>query len=575
MALGFCALHTTIESQTADQPFLSDDRQLALIFDGYLHRLSELRSELEAKGAVFRTKSDAEVVLHAYQVWGHDCPAHLCGEYAFVIWDARRRLAYCARDHAGLRPLHYHWDGKSLVVASDVGGVLAAPSVSAEINKSMLAQILADEWITRGETIWKDVESHLPATWATFGRDGQRSGTYWHPSEEVTIRYGRDEDYVDHYIATLEDAVRESSRSHLPVACDVSGGLDSSAIFGVAERLRERNELPCPRLFGYTFKFDDGSEADELSYARAVASHLGVIIEEVDPFLPDLDWFTTRGLVDRDLAPFPNASMSIGIGEALVRDGCRVSLNGEGGDEWLSGRHYYLSEQLSDLDLRSVFRNLRLVSAESGFKKALYLLARYGFFPSAPRSVRATLRRFQASAFADAYWLHPDLRSILEDCRRHSDPRGVMKIANMARRCMLSELRDPGLETSRNRISRQSARVGYEPRYPMYSRGFVEFAFSTPENIRMKGSRKKQIHVEAMKSILPAVVSQRQSKADFSIAFHRHFENIGSAFARMSSTSRAYVDPAGASKLHGICRGLPVGEGPIWELWAVFACLGL
>ena len=113
-ALGFCALHTTRESLSCEQPLVSDDGQLVLVQDGYLHNLEALRNELKSMGAKFRTTSDAEVVVRAYELWGEACARRLEGEFAFVIWDARRGTAFCARDHAGLRPLNYHWDGKRL-----------------------------------------------------------------------------------------------------------------------------------------------------------------------------------------------------------------------------------------------------------------------------------------------------------------------------------------------------------------------------------------------------------------------------------------------------------------------------
>src|SRR5205085_2701899 len=139
---------------------------------------------------------------------------------------------------------------------SDPGAVLIAPGVPQELNKPMVAQVLANEWITRGATVWKGVMRFFPATCTRLSRDGVRSETYWAPPTDVTIRYGRDEDYFEHYRELLEDCVRQASRSHLPIASDVSGGLDSSAVFAIAEDLRRKGRLLSPEVRGYTYRFD-------------------------------------------------------------------------------------------------------------------------------------------------------------------------------------------------------------------------------------------------------------------------------------------------------------------------------
>lgn len=574
-AIGFCALNVTAEDKAAKQPILSDDGNLVLIFDGYLHDPIQLRADLAARGAIFRTRCDAEIVLRAYQIWGDDCPKHLPGEYAFVIWDARRRRAYLARDHAGLRPLHYHWDGDRLVVASDVGAVLAAPGVARKVNHVAIAQTLANEWIIRGETIWKNVESQLPATWMTFERKKEKSGTYWNPQEQALIRYDRDQHYADHYLAMLENSVRQCSRSDRPIACDVSGGLDSSAIFALAEGLCRKGDLLSPGLNGYTLKFDDGSDADELIFAREVAAHVGAEVQEVEPFSPDLDWFAERARADRDVAPYPNGSMSINISDALVGDGCRVSLTGVGGDEWLDGRHFYFAEQLAERDWAGIYESFRENWALDGFGAALNRLARYGAFPHAPAPFQRVLRRLRRPDPVHALRLRPELKRALKHRRARDDARVGQPTSDGRRWWMLDTLRDPYSEWARAIMNRQAARLGHELRYPMYSRPFVEFAFATPENIRRKGTKRKQVHVDAMRSILPDLVRHRQSKAEFSVAYEKYIERLSDAAAASPVVAAVASNLSGVEKFRRLCRSLPVCDRPIWEIWTGFACAGL
>lgn len=576
-ALGHCAMHTTGESLTSTQPLVSDDGCLVLVLDGHLHNLEELRDELRAKGAVLRTRSDAEVVLRAYEFWGDDCPRRLEGEFAFVIWDSRRRSAFCARDHAGLRPLHYHWEGKRLTVASDLGAILIAPGVAQEPNNVMIAQVLANEWITRGETIWKGIKRLIPATSARFGNDGVRSSTYWSPPTEVTIRYSRDEDYFEHYRELLEDCVRRASRSHLPIASDVSGGLDSSAIFAVAEDLRRKGRLLAPGLRGYTYRFERGSAPDELEYARSVAAHVGANVEEIEPFFPDLEWFAERGRLNRDMAPYPNSNMAVSIGEALVQAGCRVSLSGEGGDEWLTGRSYYYAEQIAERDWPAVWRSFREDMAAIGVRSASYRLARFGLVPYAPVSLLSLLRsllpRREPNGFNGAFWLDPAIEQLLKECRVSADRSTVMGIANRPRRSMFETLKEPFGELFRDQFNRQCARIGYEPRTPMYARRFIEFAFATPERIRLRGNTRKHVHIHALHDLLPEKVRNRSTKADFSLAFGRHLDEMQEVFVNsLPATGRGYLSRAGMERLYSYYRKRPVGARPIWELWGAYAC---
>ena len=575
-ALGFCALHTTTESLSCAQPLISDDGQLVLVQDGYLHNLEALRNELETKGAKFRTTSDAEVILRAYELWGEDCSRRLEGEFAFVIWDARQGTAFCARDHAGLRPLHYHWDGKRLTIASDPGAVLIAPGVPREVNKPIVAQILGNEWITRGETIWKGVMRLLPATWASFGRDGMRSAVYWSPPAEVTIRYSRDQDYFDHYRELLEDCVRLASRSQLPIASDVSGGLDSSAVFAIAEDLRRKGRLLSPEVKGYTFKFEKGSTADELDYARLVASHVGSNVHEIEPFLPNLEWFAEQAHLDRDMAPYPNSAMAVSIGKALVEAGCRVLFNGEGGDEWVGGRPYYYAEQIAERDWAAVSRSFREDLADIGVREASYRLARFGILPFLPAGfvslLRSALTPKGPNGFNGAFWLDPELEELLIECRNTADRSSAMAIVNRPRRSMFETLKSPFSELSRDQVNRQHARVGFEPRTPMYARKFIEFAFSTPERIRLRGDSRKHVHIHALRGLLPEKVRNRRTKADFSLAFARHLDKMGDTLGNsLSADGGGYLSQSGMKRLYSRYRRRPIDQGPIWELWGAFS----
>ena len=580
VALGHCMLHTTTESLEEVQPLCNEDASLVLVMDGWLSNWEELRADLLSRRAVLRTRSDAELVLRAYETWGDDCPRYIDGEFAFLIWDARRNEAYCARDHAGLRSLNYHWDGKRLVVASDIVGVLAMPDVPQVMNRGFIAEIITFDHHSRDETVWQGVLRSLPARWIRFGRDGERNGTYWAPPLDVSIRYKTDEEYFEHYRALFADCVRRTARSHLPVACDVSGGHDSSAIFSMAHDLLRKASLPAPQVLGYTYLSEFGSAADEIEYARAVALHVGVRVREVAPFMPELAWFVQRGREDRDAPPSPNMAMAVALGEALRSDGCRVSLNGEGGDEWLTGKQWYYCEQIQERDWRAFRQSYSDDVAAFGVANSTWSALRYGLAPLLPRRLLDIRHKFRSKQqlrdYPRPYWLSPELEAIWNDRRGRRDPYAYHGIRNVARRAMAMVLSDAFVGLAHDRMVRQAARAGYEQRFPMYARSFIDFAFASPERTRLRGDFAKFVHIRALEGLIPELVANRRSKAEFSLAFTRHLDKMRSVLVEeLPFNGNGNLDSSGMARLYDFYDKAAYGEKPIWDLWGIFSCEGV
>lgn len=573
IALGHCMMRTTAEALSEKQPLGNGDDTLVLVLDGWLSNWAELRKELLAKGIGLRDHSDAELVLRAYEFWGCDAPIHLEGEFAFAIWDANRKEVFLARDHAGLRPMHYHWDGNQLVVASDIAGILAAPGVSAGINRSMITEHLTNEWLSQDETVWMGVNRLRPAHWMCFSANGKRTGKYWSPPLEVEIVYRRDEEYFEHYRELITDCVRRSSRSHRPLGIEVSGGLDSSAVFCLAHRLRDEGRLLAPAIRGYTYLFDErGSPADEINFARAVAEFVGEGIAEVPPFLPPLSWFATRSREDHDVPPFPNGAMAVNIGRAAVADNCRVILNGEGGDEWLSGSRFYYQEELAARNWSGLKRSYLHDAADFGPKLPAWWIFRYGLAHLLPRwllDLRQKLM-FHRGPNADrqAFWLSKEMENLWSERRTALDGRAYLEVSNVARRTMLQTLENGFNGMVRDHVSRQTARLGYEARYPMYARQFIEFAFAIPEHMRLRGATKKYIHVESLAGIVPDIVLHRQTKAEFSQALEKQIDTMEDLLVNKTP----HLDVEGIQRLYNQYQSAPYGEKPIWELWGAFAC---
>lgn len=569
-ALGQCRFATTLPG--GPLPLSAIDGSATLVFDGYLTHPEDLRANLLARGHRLRDFSDAELVLAAWQCWGTDCPRHIDGEYAFVVWDSRQQAAFLARDHQGLRPLMVAWDGRTLVAASDIGAVLAGLPNEPEPDRRCLAEFMAMRLSSLDRTVWQGVERVLPAGWLRFDAAGRSGGSYWTLPQEVTIRHKSEQDYVAHYRELLEDCVRRASRTHMPLAIEASGGLDSSAVLALAQDLQSRGNLPAPSFRAYTMEGPAGTDADERGYVRDLANHLTLPIAPCPLFFPDDDWFCRETEATRDLAAYPNTAMTICMEQAMAADGCRVALSGQGGDHWLWGSDIAYFEHISQRDWQQLRLQMAIDRRDYGLPITLQKVFRYGLVPMLPAGVRrayrlATGREGRADR-QGYYWLAPDLAAEL----RARDKEWAGRVLHQYHLHYKNEKwSQPLIQRVFESFTRQKARNGIEPRNPMLSRAFIEFSAQTPEHVRKRGAVHKYGHRQAMAGLLPQSIVSRQSKAEFSVTSERYRDLLEHAAKHVvPANGQGLVDPAGLQRLWSSFCNAAIDEQPYWELWGIY-----
>lgn len=576
VAIGNCMLRTTPESLEETLPLANEDQSLVLVMDGRVDNWEELRKELLGRGLLLRNRSDAELVLRAYETWGRDCLSHIEGDFALAVWDRGLQKLFCARDRMGIKPFNYYWDGRTFVFASELHAILQLPTVLEEPNEGMLAEFLAFEWYSRDETPWKGIYRLVAAHCMEISGRGLKTEQYWEPSLEEVLPYKTENEYVEHYRELFSDAVRRLSRSHRPIAIQVSGGLDSSAVFSMAEHLRIQGRLKAPDLQGYTFAFSDKSEADEVEYARAVGKHFGRQIHEIEPSKPSLDWYDERAKIYREFPGYPNGIMCVGLMKAVSDRGSRVILTGQGGDQWLQAERIYYAEELSRLRWISAFNCLKEDVGAYGAKQAAYWFLRQGVFLLLPTRAQKAARALfgKGGAIAEGpYWLSPRMQEMVEQRRKLPKP-GTGKIFRLlSQKRLLEILYDPFITLVMERFDRESARAGTEQRNPFYEQRFVQFAFSTPERMRLRGDKVKYIHVRAMQGLMSPTVLERKSRAYFSLVFHHHLLHMQGLFEMDIPLKHGdWFSPEGINRLFREYKNDP-GEGKrMWPLWSAFGC---
>jgi asparagine synthase (glutamine-hydrolysing) len=533
-ALGHCMLHATPESLEEVQPFRSRDERYVLVMDGRIDNWESLRSELTAARIALHTITDAELVLAAYEKWGHECLSHIDGDFAFAIWDTKERALFCARDRFANKPFHYHWDGNTFAFASDLRPLLDLPWVSRVLNESLIAQFFASEWYSHDETFWQNVLRLPAAHRLQVTANGLSIKRYWEPDLFSKLPCKTDGEYIEYYRALLFESVRQRSRSHRSIACEVSGGLDSSAVFGVAHQLEQAHTLLAPRIDGYTLDFSGHPHADELVYARAVGAHLNRTIHEIKPASPPLNWYRERAARLLDFPDYPHGAMGLSILQSAAARGSRVLLSGTGGDEWLGGDLVYYAEAWQDRKSQSWLTFLRSEQRAIGLKNTIWNALRHGIAPSAPEFVKRLARQLRGQTSNDKPnfdWVAEPLAAMLRQHEATQSSKVQPRVARASQRRLLQILHYPYASFSREWNERRCAMAGLEWRQPLMSKAVVEFAFATPARIRAREHIDRWLHRKTLDGLLPGFVRNRTTKSEFMVSFEAYWPYVGSSLA--------------------------------------------
>lgn len=321
-----------IDVQGGHQPISNEDGTVLTVLNGEIYNFRELRRDLEGRGHRFATKTDTEVIVHAYEEYGRRCPEFLNGMFAFAVHDTRRRRLLLARDHIGIKPLYYMFAPPYLVWGSEIKSLLASGLVERELDLDGLAQFLAWEYVPGAATLLRAVRKLEPGHLIEIDLDDPRCEpqAYWDVPPDG--QQGRAQDWVEAVDAKLAECVQRQLVSDVPLGAFLSGGVDSSLMVSAMGPATT-----------FSIGFDDPSY-NELTWARRVAEHLGVDHHDeiIRPSVVDLFHQLMKFLDDPvgDFSIFPTFLVS-----RLARERVTVVLSGDGGDELFGGYETYLADR--------------------------------------------------------------------------------------------------------------------------------------------------------------------------------------------------------------------------------------
>jgi asparagine synthase (glutamine-hydrolysing) len=482
------------------QPMRSADGRSIISFNGEIYNFRELKADLEAKGHVFRTRSDTEVLLALYRQEGPDFLQRLNGMFALALYDFDKDLLLLARDRYGVKPLYYAQTPLGLVFASELRTLLEERSVPTDIDEAAVDYHLAYVWAPTPTTMLKAARK-LGVGEALEVRQGKiaRRWRFVAPEQSPPDRSMRMGDAVDQLRALLQQAVRRQLVSDAPVGAFLSGGLDSSSIVSYARR--EGAPTPCFTIDSE--EVDSGFVAD-LPYAQAVAEELGAELDVVRTTpdwcreLPDL-----AGRLDEPLAD-PAALNVLAIARRARDLGVKVLLSGAGGDDLFSGYRRHTALMAEPL----------WSWAPRGVRSVLAGAARKATGPGA--LMRRIRRAFQYADMNEqeriaAYFLWLSPQSIGRLTGRGGDVLAPLQAAlaevgpNVERldRMLFLERRFFLADHNLNYTDKASMAAGVEVRVPFLDPDLVEFAATIPARLKVRGGESKWIFKRAMQGIVP------------------------------------------------------------------------
>ncbi len=335
VALGHARL-SVIDLSGGHQPMQNADGTLWITFNGEIYNYLELRSDLESRGHRFATHSDTEVILHCYEEYGEKCVERFNGQWAFAIWDHKRKIFFLSRDRLGVRPLYYTWHNRCFVFASEIKAILAYPGVPRELDTIGLDQLFTLWCTLPPRTVFKGIHEVAPAECLILEEDGStRAWAYWQVEYANEYEPVKDDELAESVWSLLVEATRIRLRSDVPVGAYLSGGLDSTI---VASIIRRCTDTP---LKTFSISFEE-PEFDESGYQREAARYLDtdhhevrITNQDIGQAFPEVIYHTEAPLVRS--APVPFFLLS-----KLVRQHkYKVVLSGEGSDEIFGGYDIY------------------------------------------------------------------------------------------------------------------------------------------------------------------------------------------------------------------------------------------
>lgn len=518
VGLGFRRL-SIIDLATGHQPLSNEDGTMWVVFNGEIYNYRELREYLCAKGHVFKTQTDTEVIIHLYEEFGTDCVNKLRGMFAFAIWDSRNESLFLARDRVGIKPLYYWLSDRGVVFASEIKAILADPEVRPTVRPELIDRFLTFYYVPGIDTLLAGIYKLAPGYYMLIRNGKATVQQYWKldfttastsvAKAELQLR------------ELLDECVGMHMISDVPVGFLLSGGVDSTAMLGMAVGKTGH------RLSSFTLGFSSPGLLDERPFARLAASRFGsdhhemsISAREFADFLPKFSWYMEEPVCE------PQA-VALYYVTRMAAAYVKVLISGEGGDEAFAGYPIYRNllwlERVKRLLGPARVPVSSLIAAMNA-RRPSHRLAKYGpllnlSFPTYYYSRTSAPSRYFNAHQAELYTLdfasHVDhdfsTAPVLEDLDASAPPGCVNRMLHAD---IMTSLPDDLLL----KADKMTMANSVELRVPFLDHKFLEFAASLPENMKVRGFETKYLAKRALRRVIPTEIIRRK-KVGFPVPY--------------------------------------------------------
>ena len=511
VTLGHRRLSIIDLSEAGRQPMPNEDGGVQVVFNGEIYNFAEIRAELEAKGHVFTSHSDTEVIIHGYEEWGFDVVHKFIGMFGIALWDAKKKRLWLVRDRIGIKPMYYYHKNGRFLFGSEIKCILEDPEVARRVNHAALYAYLGFEFVPAPETAFEDIHKIPAGHWAVLENGQLRIEEYWDlkmPEQGVVRSEG---EMVERIRELIDDAVRLRLISDVPLGAFLSGGLDSSTIVAM---MRKHNP---GKLQTFTIGYEDATFS-ETEYAKVVADHFGtehrvLIIDKMDEASIEKSiWHLDEPMTDLSSIPLMFICQK-------AKQYVTVCLSGEGGDEVFIGydrfkaakiagflnvlpkwvRHDLVGKWAKGLEDRpekkgpiNMFK--RFIEGSLLPEEAMHLRWQYFMDP-----------RLEQHLFADGY----KAKVPFDPFARVREYNAKCTSKDMVNRQAYLDTRFMMTDSVLMKADKMSMASALEIRVPLLDHRLVEYLGTVPGNQKLRGMTTKYIFRKALEGILPKEIVWR------------------------------------------------------------------
>lgn len=570
-ALGMRRL-SIIDLKGGQQPIYSEDGSKLIVFNGEIYNYRELKSELETLGYRFKTNSDTETIIHAYEEFGANCLNKLRGMFAFAIWDKKDESLFIARDRVGKKPLFYsHLPSGNFVFGSELKTILTHGEMSREIDHRALNAYLTFGYVPEDLCIFGDAQKLKPGHFLIF-KDGKVKTEQFWDFNYKDIAEERDEaEYIEELRERIRDAVRCRLISDVPLGAFLSGGVDSSAVVGMMSEILDKPV----KTFSIGFNEDS---FNELKYARIAAKHFNtehhefIVTPQLVEIVDELVWHFDEPFADSSALPTYMVSK-------MARDFVTVVLTGDGGDEVFAGYSRYVVDKK-----RSGFEKIPIAIRKRLFKPISEMLPQR--IPGKNFLYNITLEGI--NRYIDSISQFGNLKKKLLYSKKLKDNLdGDLSSCEEIYRNLFRQV-STGNPTDNllyldsktylpgdilTKVDRMSMAASLEARSPLLDHNLIDFVTQQiPTKLKLKGLETKYIFKKALKGIVPDEILYRE-KQGFGVPINEWINKelrgrIREDLLSKKTLERGYFEPKYIELLlNEHSKPGKDHSDPLWTLW--------